>query len=155
MDNGIAVNTLAVAVSVISLALSTRLTINQSKSQRFANYLPVITALYDAFRSRDFHRKYAYICRELGQFDPTLGISELPAEAQDAIYDLAYLFQSFALLGRIGVIDDDKFLALLRQRVIDIWSAIAPFVRAERTKVGGSVTMLRYLEDFAAQLAEV
>jgi hypothetical protein len=106
--------------------------------------------LSEAISLRSPH--YLYVCEKLTkEHDPKSGISGLPDEARDAIYDIAYYYQIFASLIRTGIVDEETSLAFIRGRVIRVWEAISPYVIREREITAATGPhLLQILEDFAA-----
>jgi stress response protein SCP2 len=134
-----------------------QLTMTQSQqvsSMKRANYLPAYLALLDDFRSAKFHQHHRYVIDRLGaDHDPNLGISGLPMEAQEAVYDVAFFLHNFVVLMRLGIIDD-SYLRTLNNRVVRTWEAIGPFVQRER-ELAPIPHLLQILEDYAAVAAVV
>ncbi|MCX5001229.1 hypothetical protein OHB05_01110 [Streptomyces sp. NBC_00638] len=57
--------------------------------------------LLNEFRSAAFHQHHWYITNRLAaEHDPDLGVSGLPSEAQEAIYDVAFFLHNFVVLRR-------------------------------------------------------
>ncbi|MGD1217050.1 hypothetical protein AB9Q10_01300 [Streptomyces krungchingensis] len=147
-------NTVAIGLSVLALLSSTYFAFQQVSSMKRANYLPAYLALLDNFRSPTFHQHHRYVIQRLGvEHDPDHGISGLPAEAQEALYDVAFFLHNFVILKRLGIIDD-RYLTTLNNRVVRTWEAIGPFVRRERELVP-LPHLLQILEDYAAVVASV
>jgi hypothetical protein len=96
----------------------------------------------------EFNDRYRYVCERLrAEHDPQLGVSGLPDAAREAVYDMAYFFQSFAVLRLLQVVDDEV-TSITDYRAARIWDAIAPFVRYEReiSAAHGHPNMLWILE---------
>ncbi|MFE6828506.1 hypothetical protein [Streptomyces sp. NPDC057690] len=147
-------NIVAIGLSVLALLSSTYFAFQQVSSMKRANYLPAYLALLDNFRSAKFHQHHRYVIERLGaDHDPSLGISGLPAEAQEAVYDVGFFLHNFVVLMRLGIIDD-SYLRTLNNRVVRTWEAIGPFVRRERELVP-IPHLLQILEDYAAVAALV
>ncbi|MET9900787.1 hypothetical protein [Streptomyces sp. NPDC006446] len=147
-------NFVAISLSVLALLSSTYFAFQQVSSMKRANYLPAYLELLNEFRSATFHQHHWYITNRLAaEHDPDLGISGLPSEAQEAIYDVAFFLHNFVVLRRLGIIDD-RYLMTLNNRVIRTWEAIGPFVRRERELVP-IPHLLQILEEYAALAAVV
>ncbi|WP_043663330.1 hypothetical protein [Streptomyces xylophagus] len=147
-------NFLAIGLSVLALLSSTYFAFQQVSSMKRANYLPAYLELLNHFRSATFHQHHWYIVNRLTtEHDPALGISGLPGEAQEAIYDVAFFLHNFVVLRRLDIIDD-RYLITLNNRIIRTWEAIGPFVRRERELVP-IPHLLQILEDYAAVAALV
>ncbi|MES9543250.1 hypothetical protein [Actinomadura sp. NPDC000600] len=147
-------NSVAIVLSALALLSSVYFAFQQVSSMRRANYLPAYLALLDDFRSPAFHQHHRYVVQRLGiEHDPDQGISGLPAEAQEAVYDVAFFLHNFVVLERLGIIDD-RYLMTLNDRVARTWEAIGPFVRRERELVP-LPHLLQILENHAAAVAAV
>ncbi|MBB5079508.1 hypothetical protein [Nonomuraea endophytica] len=147
-------NAVAIGLSVLALLSSVYFAFQQVTSMKRANYVPAYLALLDVFRSPTFHEHHRYVVQRLGaEHDPALGISGLPAEAQEAVYDVAFFLHNFVILERLGIIDD-RYLMTLNDRVVRTWQAIAPFVHRERELVP-LPHLLQILEDHAAVAATI
>lgn len=145
-------NTVAIGLSVMALLSSTYFAFQQVSSMKRANYLPAYLALLNDFRSPTFHQHHRYVIQRLrAEHNPDHGISGLPAEAQEAIYDVAFFLHNFVILKRLGIIDD-RYLTTLNDRVVRTWEAIGPFVQRERELVP-LPHLLQILEDHAATAA--
>ncbi|MFI6316210.1 hypothetical protein ACIBG8_01755 [Nonomuraea sp. NPDC050556] len=143
---------MAIGLSVLALLSSVYFAFQQVTSTKRANYVPAYLTLLDGFRSPTFHQHHRYVVQRLGvEHDPDLGISGLPAEAQEAVYDVAFFLHNFVILERLGIIDD-RYLTTLNDRVVRTWQAIAPFVRRERELVP-LPHLLQILEDHATMVA--
>ncbi len=146
----------ALVLSALALGTSTWLAVRQALQQKRSRHLPAYLGLLSEFRSREFNDHYLYVCEKLAQHDPSLGISRLPDEARDAVYDIAYYYQIFASLIRTGIVDEDASLAFIHGRVISVWDAISPYVIREReiTDCTGHY-LLQILEDFAGRARQM
>jgi hypothetical protein len=144
-------NIIAIALSAIALGVSTWLAVRQVLLSKRANHLPAYLHLLSEFRSREFNDHYLYVCEKLAEeHDAKLGISGLPDNAREAIYDIAYYYQAFALLILTRIVDEDVVLAFFHWRIVRVWEAIAPYVAREREiskSSGGHV--LGLLEEYA------
>jgi hypothetical protein len=149
-------NVVAVVLSVLALASSTYLALQQSVTQRRANHLPAVVELLNNFRSVEFNDNYEYVCSELrNEHDPMMGISNLPRPARRAFYDVTYLYQSMGTLRLFGIIDD-TLMKVTRFRVIQLWDAVRPYVERERELRGTSGGyLLRILEEYAADAGKL
>lgn len=150
----VVLSTMAISLSVVALLSSIYFAYQQVSTMRRANYLPAYLALLDDFRSPSFHQHHRYVVQRLGiEHDPDLGVSGLPTEAQEAVYDVAFFLHNFVILERLGIIDE-RYLMTLNDRVVRTWAAIGPFVRRERELVP-LPHLLQILEDHATAVAGV
>jgi hypothetical protein len=144
-------NVIAIVLSAMALGVSTWLAVRQVFLSKKANHLPAYLDLLSDFRSREFNDHYLYVCEKLArEHKPDLGISGLPDDAREAVYDIAYYYQAFAILIFTRIVDEDVILALFHWRIIRVWESIAPYVTRERevSKASGA-QILRLLEEYA------
>ena len=150
-------NITAIALSVLALGTSTWLAVRQVLLSKRANHLPAYLHLLSEFRSREFNDHYLYVCEKLTEeHEAALGISGLPENAREAVYDIAYYYQELAILILTRIVDEDVVLAFFHWRIIEkrAWEAIAPYVAREReiSKASGS-GVLGLLEEYAVNHA--
>ncbi|MGI8334779.1 DUF4760 domain-containing protein [Actinomadura scrupuli] len=143
-------NLIALVLSALALVSSSYLAMQQKSVQRRANFVPAYMQMLTELRSTGFHDHYQYVCTRLqAEHDPELGLSGLPEQARQAVYDVAYFFQGFAMLRLTRIIDDDTMVSM-HVRVVRAWDAIAPYVEREREINGTSgLYLLRILEEYA------
>lgn len=147
-------NIVAIGLSIVALLSSAYFALQQISSMKRANYLPAYLELLEDFRTSTLHQHHRYVVQQLrADHSPDLGISGLPAEAQEAVYDIAFFLHNFIVLRRLGIIDD-RYLTTLNDRIVRTWEAIGPFVRRERELVPVP-HLLQILEDYAAVAATV
>jgi hypothetical protein len=140
----------ALLLSLLALAVSTRLAVKQQAMQRHANTLPALSLLLAEFRSANFHESYEYVCSRLQEHPAECGISGLPREARRHVYAVCYLYQHLGELVRLGVVNERELLIPARNRLTAVWSAVQPFVLSERAnKLVAGPDVLRVLEVFA------
>jgi hypothetical protein len=144
-------NIVAIMLSVVALGISTWLAIRQAMLQKKATHLPAYLGLLSEFRSREFNDRYLYVCEKLAkEHDPKSGISGLPDDAREAIYDIAYYYQIFVTLILARIVDEDSALPFLQGRIIAVWKAISPYVSREREiNSATGPYLLSILENFA------
>jgi hypothetical protein len=135
MDNSTVLGTIAIAVSVLALLTSSGLAYLQMKLLRQANHIPALVALFSELRSATFHKRYNYIVGRLhSDHRPELGIFDLPEDVQEAVLDIAYYYQNIANLIRFGIIDEASTIEIVRERVVRVWAALAPYIYVERAR---------------------
>ena len=142
-------NVIAIALSALALLCTTVIALQQSVLMRRANQIPAYINMTEQFRSMHFNDHYRFIMQHLAEYDPQLGISGLPDDAREAVYDVAGLFQGIAHLRLFGILDE-RVDAMVQVRTLRIWAALAPFVERERELQGTGRYMFRALEEFAA-----
>jgi len=151
MFDGQILGVAALVVSLLALIISAAFGARQILLMRNANYVPVLIDLLGQFRSLEFNDNYHFVCTRLAvEHEPASGISSLPDEVRAKIFDVAYYFQLFATLAALRVVRDDHIIPVIRDRVVQVWDAIEPFVLAERESTRGKgPSRFRNLEDFA------
>jgi hypothetical protein len=153
MDTATLLGVAAIVVSLISLCTSAILTYRQIRLGRHANHADALLGLYTELRKPQFHAHYNYVVHQLGlDYRPDGGIFGLPVHAQAAVVDVAYYYQNLANLMEFGLLDKTTVLPMIRTRIINLWLAIEPFVKAERQRevAAGPITFLMALERYAA-----
>jgi hypothetical protein len=156
MEGSLIVSIAALVISVLSLGVSSILTFRQVRLLRSANHLPVIIDLLGEFRKSEFHQKYRSIIENLrADHDPDHGLSGLPDDARDTVLDIAYYFQTFAILDSHDVLRNRQMYTHLNYRTIEVWTAIEPFMRTQRRSPSGAERwMLLQLETYAEKLKQ-
>jgi hypothetical protein len=149
-------NVLAIAIAASALLASSLLAVQQVGLMFRANHIPVYMAIFSEFRSLKFQDHCAFITDRLGQeyVAKERGISGLPDEAREAVWDVAGLFVEISTLRLMGAIDR-RIDSLVQVWLPPIWEALAPFVYEERRRRGVSNMFLRSLEAFAADVASL
>ena len=152
MDAALVLGVAALAVSVVALVVSATLAARQVRLLRDANHLPAIVDLFSEFRNVALHNDFYYVTEQLRkEHDPQLGLSGLPEPAKSAAYNVAYYFNTLALMVGFGVFDDRRlFVTAIRQRIVSAWGALKPYVLAERSLHGfQALIMLETLSQLA------
>jgi hypothetical protein len=157
MSDGNVLGVAALAISLFALAISAAFAARQVALMRHANYVPILIDLLGQFRSLEFNNNYRYVCTRLAHdYDSAAGISGLPDDVRAKVYDVAYYYQLFAALAALRVVRDEHIVAVFRDRIINVWQEIEPFVHAERdiSPSTGSF-LLRQLEEFAKKAQQM
>jgi hypothetical protein len=160
VDGPLIVGIVALAVSAASLGISTFLALRQAALLKGSNLLPVAMELLVEFRNAEFHDRYRFVVEKLREeYEPELGISGLPEPARCAALDIAYYFQTFAVLEGFGIVHEPEMLrnlnarTVLNARAIEVWECIGPYVLAERASSPGAESeMLTILEAYVHKL---
>ncbi len=161
MDGPVIVGIVALAVSAVSLGVSTFLALRQTALLKSSNLLPIVMELLAEFRNAEFHDRYRFVVEKLREeYEPELGISGLPKPARCAVLDIAYYFQTFVALEGFGIMREAKMLrnlnarTILNFRAIEVWGCIEPYVLAERARSSGAEReMLMVLEAYVHNLS--
>lgn len=107
--------------------------VRQSSLLQRANYVPVLIIMLNEFRSDRFNSHYEFVCRRLREEnDPAAGIRGMSAEAREAVYDVAYYFQTLGTLAQLGILEERQVVAVMHHRIIRVWESLEPYVSVER-----------------------
>lgn len=148
VDASLVLGIVATVVSLLALGISSLLSVRQAALMHRANQIPAIIQLLSEFRSHQMHENYEYVTKRLNsEHDPGLGISRLPESTRKVVLDVAYYLQIFAFLIGFEILEEAKVLAVLRNRIVDVWDSLAPYVSVERE--AGSVSILIMFEALA------
>ncbi|WP_242891395.1 DUF4760 domain-containing protein [Actinomadura litoris] len=143
-------NVAALIIAACALILSTLIALRQSLLQERANASSALLTLLSEYRSPAFHKRYEYVCQRLAQeHSPDVGLSGLPEDAQEAVYDIVYHYMDFSTLVGLGILNEREVLALVRRRVTAVWDAIAPYIAREQ-ELNPSAGTFSFLEALAA-----
>jgi hypothetical protein len=147
-------NVLAIAIAAAALLMSSVLAMRQASLMFRANHIPIYMELFSQFRSLEFQDHCHFIIDRLAQENVAeeTGISGLPGEARAAVYDVGYLFIEIATLRLLDAVDH-RLDSMVQIRLLQVWKVLAPFVYAERRRLGTSSMFWRVLEEFAADAA--
>ncbi|MFI6334870.1 hypothetical protein [Streptomyces sp. NPDC050535] len=151
MDGSLLLNLMALLISIGAVATSLIFGMRQLAIARHANYMPALLDLLSEFRKVEFHEQYNYVCRRLREeCSPELGMSELPPEAKESVYSVAYFFQTLAGMYALGIVEEEVAMVMVRGRVRAVWRAIEPYVVKERESPIVDDHLFSLLETFAA-----
>lgn len=156
VDGSLIVGIVALAVSAVSLGVSTLLAVRQAALLKGSNLLPIAMELLAEFRNAEFHDRYRFVVETLKkEYDTKLGISGLPEPARCAVLDVLYYFQTFASLEGFGILRERQMLLNLNARIVEVWECAGPYVLAERARSpGAESSMLTVLETYVHKLRE-
>ncbi|WP_433734674.1 DUF4760 domain-containing protein [Nocardia sp. CA-129566] len=136
--------------------MSSVLAIRQQRLSRRANHIPTMANIMAEFRSAKFHEHHRLIATLPPPVDVTSGFSDLPSETREAFFNIVYFYQMLVTQIAIGVLDEDIMLAQVRSRLVSIWDASEPYIRAERANNPyGDKHMLSLLEYYANRAREL
>jgi hypothetical protein len=160
VDGPVIVGIVALVVSAVSLGVSTFLALRHAALLKGSNLLPIAMELLAEFRNAEFHDRYRFVVGKLREeCEPDLGIFGLPEPARCAVLDIAYYFQTFAVLEGSGVVHEPEILRNLNAstvfnvRAIEVWNCIGPYVLVERARSPGAESeMLTILEAYVHNL---
>lgn len=120
-------------VSAMALAVSLTAALRQLQLARHANVVPVLIDLFREHRSRPLMEARRFVYTELHQCDLSLGLKGLPNEqTRDSVRELMWFYDNLGVMVAYRVVDVEPLAGYLGGSVIDMWSALAPLVHAER-----------------------
>jgi hypothetical protein len=126
-------NTLALAFSLIAVAIAAISALRQTSDVRRSNLMLYMTEKGEFYRSKDYRKARDYIITELAQFDPVaVGVYGLPEPAIDYVLLVGGFYQDIGALVVTGVIQEDMMAALYYTGIKEIWHALEPYIRGER-----------------------
>lgn len=137
-------SSLVISIAALTLALTSTLFsiwFNQKQLVQFKkeNHFPVVAEVFAKFQKAEFHDQYDYVVNRLRHdHDPSHGLLGLPQPAKDWVIDQAYFYQTLAALKGLNVLDETDNLGNLHLRIVEVWTAIEPYVDAERRRTRGA-----------------
>jgi hypothetical protein len=135
----------SLALSLIAIATSTLLLLRQTIFMRHANEMPVSVGLYQEFRSAEFQAAEEYILKSLpGDYDPSIGLSNLPTEARNPSYKVASFYSSLGALVTLGIVDERFAVSLLGDAAERDWRTLEPYIVRERELCGDEYVFAFY-----------
>ncbi|WP_156094856.1 DUF4760 domain-containing protein [Nocardia lijiangensis] len=152
----ILISCIALLVSIAAVAASSTLAIRQQRLSRYSNHLPTMASMMAEFRSVRFHDHHKTVVELAPPADPSIGFSDLPPDKREAFVDVVYFYQFIATQIAMGVLQEDLILAQVRSRMIAVWDAAVPYIRAERAKASFGqehwLSLLEFYVDRARRL---
>jgi hypothetical protein len=123
----------AVAVAIAALAVSVWTAQNQFRLQRRSSHIPILLEFVSGFRSPTFQADYDYIRTQLrANHAPSGGVSGLPLEVRQRLYNVCYLFHAVAFLCALEAVDEPILIAALGGPARIIWEQVEPYATVER-----------------------
>ncbi len=130
---------------------------SQHSLARKDQLFPLVGGLLDEFRDADFKKRLAYIEESLATDSPpdSSGEFRLSAAARAQVGPVMGYFNNIGLLVANDAVPVRLASAIMGGSVINAWTALAPYVYAERLRRGGDPNYYGYFEHLAASIAEV
>ena len=144
-------NVAAIVISLLALAVSSYLARRQSLAARQANQIPVFIDLFKEARTPDFRNQERSLWEDLKNHDSAKGFSGLPKELRADAEIVCFYYSTVAYCISIGVVEHDMAIIPIHYRLLKTWSAVHPFVIAERKIRGDGGSFLAVLEDFVSE----
>jgi hypothetical protein len=127
-------NALSLAISLVALGLSGLFTLRQLRQARSRSHMTMLleVALHN-IRDRDFQRDQQYVLTQLAQeHAPAVGMDALPEPARTTTRNVAFSYEYIGVMVALGMVDSRLALSVFHFRIRQVWTALEPYVRAER-----------------------
>jgi hypothetical protein len=149
VNGSLALNLLALVISVIALGVSVVLGRRQLKLARDSHLLPIISDIFKETRSEPFMESMAYIRDRLAELPADNGYRYLPGEGRVHIRRVGLFFDDIGKLVAHHIVEENIVLGAYGGAIQRIWDIVAPYVYSERQKYN-NMTMF-YFEDLASR----
>lgn len=149
MNGSLALNLLALVISVIALSVSVVMGRRQLKLARDSHLLPIISDIFKETRSEPFLESMAYIRDRLAELPADNGYRHLPGDARLHVRRVGLFYDDIGKLVAHSIVEEDIVLGAYGGAIQRIWDIIAPYVYSERQKYN-NMTMF-YFEDLASR----
>jgi hypothetical protein len=128
------INLGALTFSLVALITSTAIALRQSKIMQHSNLLPILTELFDQFRSPDFKQHFKYVRTELREKYPpgTVDLDSLPEAAERHVTPVADFYQLVGMLVANKIIDDLLVASYMGRSALLAWSNLEPYIQTAR-----------------------
>lgn len=147
-------NIVSLVAALLALALSSWITLRQSRFMRHANEVPLLMETFKEYRSPQYQQYEHYVVNRLGQENaPELGLAKLPDEARVAATSLVTFFNIVGSFLIFDMTDESVVVPLFGYRANRAWSALEPFIVHER-KLRGEDVYAAYFEDLICRVRE-
>lgn len=148
-------NAIALALSLVAVAVSAVSAFRQATLMQHANLLPVLIDMFRDFREPEFRQHLAFIEEELWERCPPggTGIDDLPQEVRSRVIPAMSFFANAGTLVANGVITDVMAASYMRGSVLVAWSHLAPYIRNERDRRDDETYYL-FFEHLASVIAQ-
>lgn len=126
---------MSLATSIVALVVSVLVAWRQDQKTKSAGDFAAVLEVYlRDVRSKEYQDDQSYVVSQLTLDHPQPGItvSGLPERERNAVWNVAFLYESIGMMYKLGVMDRRIAIGLFHFRIIQVWEAITPFVQAER-----------------------
>lgn len=153
MDLNLAVNIIAITISLSAVAVSAFFGLRQLRSmQKASSAVVAIELLTRECRSSDFLESEEFVLYELSRDSPNNGVNGLPSEHRRHVSRVGLYFSSLGALSVFGGIETKMIVSLVPTRARRAWSALEPYIIAERRL--RSPTYLSFFEHLVCLIAD-
>lgn len=103
------------------------------------DFAAVLEVYLREVRVKEYQDDQHYVVTQLllDNPQPAVGVSGLPERARNAVWNVAFLYESIGMMYKLGAMDRRIALGVFHFRIIQVWEAIAPFAQAERLHRAG------------------
>jgi hypothetical protein len=127
----------ALSISAVALALNLRHYQRTAALALHSNAIPVMSKVFDEFRSAEFrtHLAKVHTCG-----DPAIpgGYSAMAPELQESAYEVSYFFEHVGLLVAFRMIPADLIVGTMATFLLRSWNTLSPWIDSERAYRAGS-----------------
>lgn len=148
MDAPIWINVITVVIALSAMGISSAFTLRALRLAQNANHLPVVTNLLAPHRNPAFLAKEDHVNARIAQHDPAGGFQGLPEPIRSEAIEVCQQYHLLGYLSRYDLADQRILAAQVGYNAIRTWSAVEPYVRAERRLRGGEYTFFNSFEGF-------
>jgi len=140
----------AVGVAVWQIRRSARMSEN-------ANALPIIAALFNEMRSREFRQHMKRVATESPGDPPDEGFEGLPDEWRNSAYAVSYFYDYLGVLAANKIVDEKLIIGATGTTIARMWEVLLPYIESERAwrlktyNGAASPGFLRYFEHLVAR----
>jgi hypothetical protein len=150
---GLAVNVIAVLISIAAIALSSLFAMHQLRSMRRSDDTVVaIELLTRECRTTEFLQSEDFVVNELPADPPPGGIGDLPAQSRWHIARVGLYYSSLGALSVFGGMQEQMVVCLMPTRARRAWFALEPYILKEREL--RSPTYLSFFVHLVCTIAE-
>jgi hypothetical protein len=153
LNLGLAVNVIAVLISVSAVTASSLFALHQLRSMRRSDdTLVAIELLTRECRTTEFLTSEDFVLNELSKEPAEGGIAALSPEARRHISRIGLYYSSLGFLSVFGGLQEKMVVSLMPWRVRRAWFAMEPYIMAERAL--RSPTHFAFFEHLVCMVAE-
>jgi len=144
-------------LSLIAIVVSVLVARSQSQLSRREQLLPVVSEILREAVTPEFRANRNFIVERLATDhpQPADGMRGLPPEASARVRHVMSYLNNVGLLVANESVSAQLVSSVMGGSVINVWTAVAPYVYAERVLRGEDPNYYGYLEDLAVTVHEI
>jgi predicted DNA binding protein len=123
-------NSAALVFSLMAIIVALR----QARIMQHANLLPILTEMFNDFRSAEFKQHIAYITTELQTYPRDTAVDDLPEVARNHIGPVVDYFNTIGVLVANRLVSDLLIASYMGRSVLRAWYYSEPYIRKERAR---------------------